>query len=109
MDSRLTWKTENGTWGLKHYDIKEVPRELYGAICKLKDYEESGLSPDECRDLAAKKREDILLELPCKIEYTEEKAGAYDVDKVVEQLQELNENEFTYGRVMHIVKTGGLN
>lgn len=34
---------------------------------------------------------------------------AYDVDKVVEQLRELNENEFTYERVMHIVKAGGVD
>lgn len=34
---------------------------------------------------------------------------AYDVDKVVGQLQELNENEFTYARVMHLVRKGGVN
>lgn len=34
---------------------------------------------------------------------------AHDVDKVVEQLRELNDNEFTYGKVMYIVKAGGVN
>ena len=34
---------------------------------------------------------------------------AYDVDRVVEQLRGLNENEFTYAKVMHIVKAGGVN
>lgn len=34
---------------------------------------------------------------------------AYDVDGVVGQLRELNENEFTYARVMHIVKAGGVD
>lgn len=34
---------------------------------------------------------------------------AYDVDKVAGQLRELNENEFTYARVMHIVKEGGVD
>ena len=31
------------------------------------------------------------------------------VDSVAGQLRELNENEFTYGRVMQIVKGGGLD
>lgn len=47
---RLTFKNDNGTWGLKNYDIKKVPSELYGAICKLKDYEESGFSPKQLMD-----------------------------------------------------------
>lgn len=34
---------------------------------------------------------------------------AYDVGKVAGQLRELNENEFTYERVMNIVKAGGVN
>ena len=44
--SRLTWKKENGEWGLKGYDIKKVPRELYGYMCKLKDYEENDCNDD---------------------------------------------------------------
>lgn len=47
---RLTFKNDNGTWGLKNYDIKKVPSELYGAICKLKDYEDSGFSPKQLKD-----------------------------------------------------------
>ena len=34
---------------------------------------------------------------------------AYDVDKVIEQLEELNDNEFTYAAVMAIVRGGGVN
>ena len=44
---RLTFEDESGNWGLLNYDIKKVPRELYGAMCKLKDYEESLLTPKE--------------------------------------------------------------
>ncbi|MCM1468098.1 MAG: hypothetical protein NC086_08115 [Alistipes sp.] len=40
---RLTWKKPDGTWGLNNMDIREVPGELYGAVCKLKDYEETVL------------------------------------------------------------------
>ncbi len=43
---RLTWKNPDGTWGLNNMDIKDVPKELYGAVCKLKDYEETGLMPE---------------------------------------------------------------
>lgn len=48
---RLTWKNPDGTWGLKDGEIKNTPRELYGALCKLKDYEETGLMPDEVAEL----------------------------------------------------------
>ena len=34
---------------------------------------------------------------------------AYDGDGFVGQLGELNGNEFTYARVMHIVKAGGVD
>lgn len=60
---RLTFKQANGTWGLVNGDIKRVPSELYGAICKLKDYEESGLSPEQLEMLNvvyAKQREELL-------------------------------------------------
>lgn len=46
-ENKLTWSNPDGTWGLKNYDIQNVPRELYGAMCKLHDYEKTDLSPDE--------------------------------------------------------------
>lgn len=46
--ARLTFKNPNGTWGMNNgYDMHNVPKELYGALWKLKDYEETGLSPEE--------------------------------------------------------------
>lgn len=39
----------------------------------------------------------------------DEQPTAYDVDKVVERLGELNDNEFTYGKVISIIKAGGVN
>ena len=54
---RLTENDEQGNWALKgvawkslHVGqvlTKETSERLYGALCKLKDYEDSGLSPDE--------------------------------------------------------------
>lgn len=54
---RLTEKDECGNWCLKgvawsqlHVGsviTKEVSEKLYGALCKLKDYEDTGLSPED--------------------------------------------------------------
>lgn len=54
---RLTEKDELGNWCLKgvrweqlragQVITKEVGEKLYGALCKLKDYEDTGCSPDE--------------------------------------------------------------
>ena len=65
--ARLTFENENGTWGIKGYDIKNVPKELYGAMCKLRDYERIIESPqkllevdklysDKCKELAEEKK-----------------------------------------------------
>lgn len=58
---RLTEKDECGNWCLKgvawsqlHVGsviTKEVSEKLYGALCKLKDYEDTGLSPEEVEEL----------------------------------------------------------
>lgn len=54
-DSRLTEHNGTGTWSLKGLEwdsfkigqiiTKEIWEKLYGALCKLKDYEDTGLSP----------------------------------------------------------------
>lgn len=54
---RLTEKDDLGHWFLKGLEwgqlregqviTKEVGEKLYGALCKLKDYEDTGCSPDE--------------------------------------------------------------
>ena len=58
---RLTEKDEQGNWALKGVTWKslytgaviteETRQRLYGALCKLRDYEDSGLSPDEVEDM----------------------------------------------------------
>ena len=55
--NRLTEGDEQGNWMLKgvawkslhtgQVITKEASERLYGALCKLRDYEESGLNPDE--------------------------------------------------------------
>lgn len=49
---RLTYKNPDGTFGLNNgYDMQKVPTELYGAIWKLKDYEETGLDPETLKEI----------------------------------------------------------
>lgn len=54
---RLTEKDDQGNWCLKgvrweqlragQVITKDVSERLYGALCKLKDYEDTGCSPDD--------------------------------------------------------------
>lgn len=57
---RLTEQDEQGNWCVKGLPWKDTyvgqvitentSKKIYGALCKLKDYEESGLDPEEaCR------------------------------------------------------------
>lgn len=65
--NRLTEKRDSGSWGLKGVDWKqiapgakitdEVWRKLYGALYKLKDYEDTELMPDEISKLNAETQE----------------------------------------------------
>ena len=58
---RLTEKDELGNWCLKgvrweqlragHVINLDVAEKLYGALCKLKDYEDTGCSPDGISDM----------------------------------------------------------
>ena len=58
---RLTEKDDLGNWCLKgvrweqlragQVITKEVSERLYGALCKLKDYEDTGCIPDGIADL----------------------------------------------------------
>lgn len=46
-EEMLTYSNPNGTWGLNNgYNIREAPVELWEALCRLHDYEKSGLSPE---------------------------------------------------------------
>ncbi len=59
--SRLTQTDDSGNWSLKGLPWKDTyvgqvitrntEEKIYGALCKLKDYEESGLDPEEAYSL----------------------------------------------------------
>lgn len=54
---RLTWKDEEGNWGLRDLPWENLcagvvmddrtRQRLYGALCKLRDYEDTELEPEE--------------------------------------------------------------
>lgn len=56
---RITEKSKTGLWHLRgvsweqlrtgHKITKTVSEKIYGALCKLKDYEDSGMNPDRQR------------------------------------------------------------
>lgn len=56
--ARLTIKDEQGNWALKGVKwnqlhvgemiTQQVQEKIYGTLAKLKDYEDSGMTPDEC-------------------------------------------------------------
>lgn len=59
--SRLTQTDDNGNWSVKGLPWKDTysgqvitkntEEKIYGALCKLKDYEESGLDPEQVQEL----------------------------------------------------------
>lgn len=61
---RLTEKSKTGLWHLRGVSweqlrtgnkiTKTVGEKIYGALCKLKDYEDSGMNPDQAAKAAEK-------------------------------------------------------
>lgn len=60
MKNRLTQRDDQGNWcvkGLPWEDINEgriitknTGQKIYGALCKLKDYEDTGLTPEQVEE-----------------------------------------------------------
>ena len=61
---RITEKSKTGLWHLRgvsweqlrtgHKITKTVSEKIYGALCKLKDYEDSGMNPDQAAEAVEK-------------------------------------------------------
>ena len=51
MDTNYTWIGKNDEWGLNGYALRDVPRELIGALRKLRDYEKTNLSPGKLKEI----------------------------------------------------------
>jgi hypothetical protein len=65
----LTRQSPDGNWEVTGIPWSEIQGSLYGALCKLKDYEKTGLQPgqilemnelylEKCREVNALKRKD---------------------------------------------------
>lgn len=107
--NRLTEKINNWRWRLKGVDRKqiipgaeitdEVWRKLYGALCRLKDYEDTGLMPDEICKLNAEAQEEArkMLEKVAKLsEEIERVKGKQQWIPVTERLPEKNKSVLLY-------------
>lgn len=57
--SKLTFEKPDGTWGVAGVDLKNVSGNTYGALCKLRDYEQTGLTPGEVQRLQEDKLETL--------------------------------------------------
>lgn len=76
----LTRQSPDGNWEVTGIPWSEIQGSLYGALCKLRDYEKTGLQPgqilemnelylEKCREVNALKRKDRWI----PVEYEEQK------------------------------------
>ena len=52
----LTKINPDGTWSCQEVDFKELKGNMYGALCKLRDYEKSGFEPGDLERITEKIR-----------------------------------------------------
>lgn len=52
----LTEVKPDGTWSVKDIDFKDCKGGMYGALCKLRDYEKTGLNPSDFRSDSYEKK-----------------------------------------------------
>lgn len=80
MSKMLTRQRPDGDWEVTGIPWSEIQGSLYGALCKLRDYEKTGLQPgqilemnelylEKCREVNALKRKDRWI----PVEYEEQK------------------------------------
>lgn len=80
MSKMLTRQRPDGDWEVTGIPWSEIQGSLYGALCKLRDYEKTGLQPgqivemnelylEKCREVKALKRKDRWI----PVEYEEQK------------------------------------
>ena len=52
----LTKINPDGTWSVNGIDFRDCPENIYGALCKLRDYETTGLEPNDFRSDSYEKK-----------------------------------------------------
>lgn len=121
---RLTQTDDFGNWSLKGvswkdlYSGKEITtnteEKVYAALCKLKDYEESGLTPEQVQELAEHnvgRKIDVTLSLFFEIKDAEIFGGVGEVGYVEEKLDLKTDNlaniklrKFMQRTISHLAK-----
>ena len=84
----LTVKKPNGEWYVKGVDFKDCTGNMYGALCKLRDYEATGLEPDDFRGDSYEKKYlyKVFYESPYehkKTVYCESKEDAEEIARLL--------------------------
>ena len=111
--ARLIIKDEQGNWALKGVKwnqlhvgetiTQQVQEKIYGALAKLKDYEDSGMTPDECLDCC--NREKVVKQL-------EKLKSLVPVNRVLDDIVNDKPKELgmliAYEKAIEIVKGGGV-
>ena len=72
----LTEKKPNGEWSVKDVDFKDCKGGMYGALCKLRDYEKTGLEPSDFRSDSYEKKYVYKVFFGTEIVYCETKENA---------------------------------
>lgn len=78
---RLTFKEPSGKWGVVGMNAENECEKTYGCLCKLLDYEELGLNPDDM--------EQKLMELN---HYRETGLNPDDIRRLKSRLEDMEEN-----------------
>lgn len=92
---RLTFQTPDGHFGVEGIDLTKLDAKLYGCICKLKAYEEIGLSPDEVERLNefSESQMEKLMDENARLRADLERAKAGKNDAVADLV-----DSFSYGQ-----------
>ena len=52
----LTETRSDGSWSVSGIDFKDCKGNMYGALCRLRDYEKTGLNPEDFRSDSYEKK-----------------------------------------------------
>lgn len=91
---RLTFREPNGRWGIAGMNAENEYEKTYGCLCKLLDYEELGLNPDDM--------EQKLMELN---HYKETGLTPDDIRRLKSKLEDMEENLQTIEKELRQLKS----
>lgn len=93
--NRFTYKEPNGKWGIKGMNEENQEQKMYGVAAKLKDYEDTGLSPDQVERMIYELEDYKRIGLsPAKIKELDQLylEKCREVNELRQQLAEVNKN-----------------